>query len=96
MAGVRLVVSFTADSVSLADEAVARMVERCRNASQEPGCQQFEVFRSALDPSKFVLLELWESQDALDVHAQRNAANPPPARPGIVNTREDYVYNRTR
>jgi quinol monooxygenase YgiN len=53
---------------------------------------QFEVFRSALQPEKYVLLELWESQDALDVHAQTMVANPPRPTPGISRTREDYEY----
>src|SRR5215813_3417028 len=77
------------------------MAERCRAAQQEPGCQQFEVFQSALDPDKLVVLELWADQAALDVHAQVNASQPPNAliaalRADDVRPREDYVYNRTR
>jgi quinol monooxygenase YgiN len=52
------------------------MADRCRAVQQEPGCQQFEIFQSALDPDKLVVLELWTDQAALDVHAQVN---------GIVN-----------
>ena len=96
MAGVRLVIQFTASSPEQAEEAVGRAVERCKRVAQEPGCQQFEVFRSALDPSKWVLMELWEDQAALDVHAAGMRANPPQPQPGITNEREDYVYNRTR
>jgi quinol monooxygenase YgiN len=96
MTGVRLVIQFTADTPEVADAAIARSVERCKSASQEPGCLQFEVFRSALSPERYVLLEHWESQDALDVHADGNRANPPRPQPGITSQREDYVYNRTR
>jgi len=56
------------------------------------------VFRSALDPDSFTLLELWESQAALDAHAKLQAARPPvPAglRQG-GGAREDYTYNKTR
>lgn len=53
------------------------MADRCRAVQQEPGCQQFEVFQSALDPDKLVVLELWDDQAALDVHAQVNVARPP-------------------
>jgi quinol monooxygenase YgiN len=68
---------------------------------QEPGCQQFEVFQSALDPDKLVVLELWDDQAALEVHAQVNAArslNPAlvALRADSTRPREDYVYNRTR
>jgi quinol monooxygenase YgiN len=77
------------------------MAQRCRAVQQEPGCQQFEVFRSALDPDKLVTLELWADQAALDAHAQVNAARPPnPAlatlRADDIRPREDYTYNRTR
>ena len=45
-------------------------------AFQQPGCQQFEVFQSALAPDKLVVRELWDDQAALDTHAQRNATRP--------------------
>src|SRR6266849_9540033 len=53
------------------------MADRCRAVQQEPGCQQFEVFQSALDPDTLVVLELWADQAALDAHARRNATRPP-------------------
>jgi quinol monooxygenase YgiN len=95
MSGVRLVIQFTADSVEAADHAIEATVERCRRAQQEPGCVQFEVFRSALRPEHYVLLDHWESPEALAVHAQAMAANPPQAQPGITRVREDYEYNVT-
>ena len=49
---------------------------------KEDGCQQFEIFQSALNPDKLVLLELWESQAALDAHAARNASAP--ANPAVA------------
>jgi quinol monooxygenase YgiN len=66
---------------------------------QEPGCLQFEVFQSALDPDKLTLLELWQDQAALDVHAGVNQTRPPLApdlRADGPVEREDYEYNRTR
>jgi quinol monooxygenase YgiN len=96
MAGVRLIIQFTADSAETADKAIAEAAERCKRVQQEPGCQQFEVFRSALDPAKYVLLEQWESKDALAVHAQGMATNPPRPNPGIKRIREDYEYNATQ
>jgi quinol monooxygenase YgiN len=95
MPGVRLIIQFTADSAEIADEAIKAAAVRCRNAQQEPGCLQFEVFRSALRPEHYVLLEHWESPEALAVHAQRNAANPPRPTPGVRRVREDYEYNQT-
>jgi quinol monooxygenase YgiN len=95
MAGVRLVIQFTADSTEIADRAIASAVERCKKASQEPGCLQFEVFRSALSPEHYVLLEHWESKEALAVHASASAGSPPTANPGIRRVREDYEYQAT-
>jgi hypothetical protein len=39
-----------------------------------------------------VLLEHWESKEALAVHAGGMAANPPRPNPGIKRVREDYEY----
>jgi quinol monooxygenase YgiN len=97
---VRLVVSLNAVPGKGA-ELLEVMEQRCINARKEPGCQQFEVFQSGNDPDKLCLLELWETQEALDVHAQLNASQPPnPAmaelRADGPGQREDYEYNRTR
>jgi quinol monooxygenase YgiN len=95
MAGVRLVIHFTADSAEIADKAIEAAVERCKKAQQEPGCLQFEVFRSALQPERYVLLEHWESKAALAVHAQGMGTSPPRPTPGIQRVREDYEYQTT-
>jgi quinol monooxygenase YgiN len=97
---VRLVITMHAKPGKGAELAQA-MAGRCRAVQSEPGCQQFEVFQSALDPDKLVLLELWSDQAALDVHAQVNAAQPPnPALAALraegTIPREDYEYHRTR
>jgi quinol monooxygenase YgiN len=97
---VRLVITTYAKPGKGADLAQA-MADRCRAVQQEPGCQQYEVFQSALDPDKLILLELWSDQAALDAHAQVNAARPPnlvlaALRAEGTRPREDYTYNRTR
>lgn len=95
MSGVRLIISFTAENAELADTAVAAAIERCKRAQQEPGCVQFEVFRSALRPEHYVLLEHWDSKEALAVHAQATGAAPPRPTPGISRVREDYEHQVT-
>ena len=95
MSGVRLVIQFTADSAEIADKAIGESVARCKKAQQEPGCLQFEVFRSALRPEAYVLLEHWESKEALAEHAKGMAGNPPRPNPGITRVREDYEYQTT-
>ncbi len=94
---VRLAVTITAEPGK--GNALAQIYRaRCAEVMVEPGCEQFEVFQSALDPDKLILLELWTDQAALDVHAQVNATRaplPPGLRAG-QGQREDYTYNRTR
>jgi quinol monooxygenase YgiN len=94
---VRLVVTISAAPGKGAALAQA-MKGRCEESMKEPGCEQFEIFQSALNPDKLALLERWSSQAALDTHAQLNRTRP--ALPAGLRLgdgeREDYEYNRTR
>jgi quinol monooxygenase YgiN len=94
---VRLVVTITA-APGKGSELAQVFRSRCVEVMQEPGCEQFEVFQSVLDPDRLTLLELWKDQAALDVHAKVNATRAPmPAglRAG-AGQREDYEYKLTR
>jgi quinol monooxygenase YgiN len=93
----RLVVSITAAPGKGAELALAYK-SRCTEIMQEPGCEQFEVFQSVVNPDRLALLERWVDQAALDVHARVNQTRPP-LPPGLrvgTGEREDYQYNRTR
>jgi len=94
---VRLVVTITAAPGKGAELAQAYR-GRCAEVMKEPGCEQFEVFQSALDPDRLTLLERWSDQAALDAHAKLNATRPalrPELRAG-AGEREDDEYRRTR
>lgn len=94
---VRLVVTITALPGKGAELARA-FRSRCAEVMQEPGCEQFEVFQSVLNPDKLALLELWKDQAALDMHAKLNetrAPMPVGLRSG-AGVREDYEYSVTR
>ncbi len=94
---VRLVVSITAAPGKGAEFAKAFQA-RCEESAKDPGCLQFEVFQCVGNPDKFALLELWESQAALDHHAGLNTKRPP-LQAGLregAGEREDYEYKRTR
>jgi quinol monooxygenase YgiN len=94
---VRLVVTLTA-APGKGSELARVFKDRCLEVMQEPGCEQFEVFQSVVNPDKLALLELWKDQAALDVHAGVNATRAPLPEGLRVGTseREDYEYNRTR
>jgi quinol monooxygenase YgiN len=94
---VRLVVTITA-APGKGTELAQVFRTRCAEVMQEPGCEQFEVFQSVLNPDRLTLLELWKDQAALDVHAKVNATRAPmPSglRAG-AGQREDYEYKLTR
>ncbi|MPZ48557.1 MAG: hypothetical protein GEU75_04460 [Dehalococcoidia bacterium] len=95
---VRLVIQLTS-APGKGAELAAEMASRCREVQQEPGCEQYEVFHSALEPDKLVLLERWRDAQALEVHSQLNRTRPqiaPELRSSAPGEREDYEYNRTR
>lgn len=89
MAGVRLLIQFTADSVEEADKLVEAAVGRAKIAQQHDGCLQFEIFRSAMNPEKYALIEHWQSEDALAAHSK---AMPPGTPASVRRTREKYEY----
>jgi quinol monooxygenase YgiN len=94
---VRLVVTITA-APGKGSELAQGFKARCAEVMQEPGCEQFEVFQSVVNPDRLALLERWKDQAALDTHAQVNRTRPallPELRVG-TGEREDYEYNRVR
>jgi quinol monooxygenase YgiN len=94
---VRLIVTITA-AVGKGSELGKLYKARCEDIVKEPGCEQFEVFQSVVNPDHLVILERWTDQAALDVHSKVNATRAPlPAELRVgVTEREDYTYNRTR
>jgi quinol monooxygenase YgiN len=94
---VRLIVTITAVA-GKGSELAQGYKARCAEISKEPGCEQFEVFQSAANPDKLVLLERWTDEAALAAHAKLNDTRPPllPELRAGATQREDYVYNRTR
>ncbi len=94
---VRLIVSITA-APGKGNELSKLYKARCEDIVKEPGCEQFEVFQSVVNPDHLCILERWTDQAALDVHSKVNTTRPPlPAELRVGTTeREDYTYNRTR
>ncbi|MEZ5560553.1 MAG: putative quinol monooxygenase [Pseudomonadales bacterium] len=59
----------------------ALLTETADRSRREPGCERFEVYHSQSDARVFLLVERWQSQQALEAH-----------RAG-VNFREFYTPN---
>lgn len=94
---IRLIVTITA-AAGKGSELAQSYRARCAEVMKEPGCEQFEVFQSVVNPDKLALLERWTDQAALDAHARLNSTRPPllPELRAGKTEREDYEYNRTR
>jgi quinol monooxygenase YgiN len=68
--------------------------ENARNSVQEPGIARFDVMQQADDPTRFVLVEVYRSEEATDRHKEtahyatwRDKATPMMAEP---RTRVQY------
>lgn len=40
---------------------------------QAPGCLAFDIFEDVTTPNAFLMMEQWESEEALDAHTQSEA-----------------------
>ncbi|MDH3599765.1 MAG: antibiotic biosynthesis monooxygenase [Candidatus Tectomicrobia bacterium] len=67
---VRIVVSMQ-PAPGKRDALIAAFAALCPNVQEEPGCQQYEVYQSLENPDRLVLLEKWETEEALAVHQGR-------------------------
>jgi quinol monooxygenase YgiN len=55
-------------------DELATLLERFGSwAGGEPGCRRYIFAATVADPSRFVLVSEWESQDALDAHYRTQA-----------------------
>jgi quinol monooxygenase YgiN len=94
---IRLIVTINA-APGKGSELAQAYKARCLEVMKEPGCEQFEVFQSVVNPDKLTILERWTDEASLVAHARLQNTRPP-LRPDLRtgNTeREDYSYNRTR
>ena len=94
---IRLIITINA-APGKGTELAQAYKSRCAEVTAEPGCEQFEVFQSVVNPDKLAILERWTDKSALDAHAKVNNTRPP-LRPELrsgTTEREDYEYNRTR
>lgn len=65
---VDLTVVLTARDSSSLPELRELLLLQAQLSREEPGCLRFEVYESQSVPGTFILIERWESQQALDVH----------------------------
>ena len=76
---VRLVVTFNV-LPGRADDFIAAWPDRIKEVHEEPGCDQYELFRAVDRPDAVVLLEMWSSTETLQAHAEMNQKRTPVGR----------------
>ncbi len=52
------------------EEFIVETLENARQSVQEPGIARFDVIQLADDPTRFVLIEVYRSEDAPAAHKQ--------------------------
>src|SRR5262245_14171138 len=58
------------------DSRQSELIEKSQAAQEEPGCLQYEYFRSHDLPENLARLELWESTEAWDAHWNKVISKP--------------------
>lgn len=58
----------TAKDPSQAPQVLQLLTRHAALSRAEPGCARFEVYQSEKDAARFLLVERWESQAAIDEH----------------------------
>ncbi len=53
-----------------AEQFRAASIENARNSVQEPGIARFDVIQQADDPARFVLVEVYRTQEATVAHKE--------------------------
>lgn len=71
LAGIRVIITVEHASPESAMQMMQDWSSLCDAVRQEPGCQQFELYRSATDPCRVALLEAWDTNEHYDAHHQQ-------------------------
>lgn len=58
------------------DAFITAWLPRLAAVRREPGCEQYELFRSIEDPDKFVMVERWTGEPAFEAHRALNRTRP--------------------
>lgn len=66
-------VILTVNSLSDIETVASKLTHLATASRQEPGCERFEVYHSETESNVFMLIEQWQSQEALDQHREAPA-----------------------
>ena len=93
MSAVRVIVTLNFPNAEVADQVTAGLVEANAPIREREGAIQYEVFRSAEDPGKVVLLERWADRELYDKHwTKQMEGGPPDLDPSMRPSIEFYAH----
>lgn len=52
------------------EEFKLAIIELVRETEKEPGCEYFKIFQSNEKPEEFILWEIFDNQEALNIHME--------------------------
>jgi len=94
MSGVRLVINLYARPGHV-DDYIQAWAPRYEAVNAEPGCIQYELFRSTQNPGNLAVLEWWADAAAFDTHWARQLATPAPGGEFLATRAERLVGRNT-
>ena len=69
----RLTIKFTVQEGKGEEFELIATAAAARVRAEDAGCEAYHLYKSLDDPSEYVLVESWETQDALDAHGKSPA-----------------------
>jgi quinol monooxygenase YgiN len=66
-------VLLTVSSLEDVNTVATKLTSLASASMLEPGCERFEVYHSETESKVFMLIEQWQSQQALDQHREATA-----------------------
>lgn len=96
MTAVRIIVSIEGPSAAEVDGVLEQRLRAAAEKSVEPGCLQYELYRSMANPERLLLIEHWSSRKFYDDHwtGQMEREGAPRRNAGWSSAVEIYPYQR--
>ncbi len=79
-AGIRVIATFAVRPEYVDDFVAVARATLVEPARREDGCVQYDLCQDVTDPTRFAMIEAWESEAALDAHLARESLRAAVAR----------------
>ncbi len=79
-AGIRVIATFAVRPEHVDDFIAVARATLVAPARREDGCVQYDLCQDVADPTRFAMIEAWETEAALDAHLARESLRAAVAR----------------